>query len=68
MIEHKVIGNTDKFTLAIGKYAFTPCDYIPKEYLESLVNSNISDKDRVVIAGYLQKLEDTELDKLNRDI
>ena len=54
-IEHLVIGNSEKFTLALGKYAFTPCDYIPKEYLEQLVESNISDKDREIILKYLNK-------------
>jgi len=54
-IEHLVIGNSEKFTLALGKYAFTPCDYIPKEYLEQLVESNISDKDREIILKHLEK-------------
>jgi hypothetical protein len=54
MIEHLVIGNSNKFTLALGKYAFTPCDKIPKDYLESIVESNISDKDKEIILKYLK--------------
>ena len=53
-IEHLVIGNSNKFTLALGKYAFTPCDYIPKDYLQSIVESNISDKDKEIILKYLK--------------
>jgi len=53
VVEHQVIGNSEKFTLALGKYAFTPCDYIPKEYLEYLINTNISDKDKETISKYL---------------
>ena len=53
VVEHKVIGNSQKFTLALGKYAFTPCEYIPKEYLECLIKTNISDKDKKIILKYL---------------
>ena len=54
MIEHRVIGNADKFTLAIGEYAFTPCESIPKQYLERLISSNISEKDKEIIEKYLK--------------
>lgn len=57
-IEHMVIGNSENFKLALGKYAFTPCGDIPKDYLESIVKSDISDKDRDVIVNYLQKFKD----------
>jgi len=53
VVEHQVIGNSQKFTLALGKYAFTPCEYIPKEYLECLIKTNISDKDKKIILKYL---------------
>lgn len=52
-IEHLVIGNSENFKLALGKYAFVPSDYIPKEYLKELLKSNISDKDREIILKYL---------------
>jgi hypothetical protein len=55
VVEHQVIGNSQKFTLALGKYAFTPCEYIPKEYLECLINTNISDKDKEIILNYINK-------------
>ena len=55
VVEHQVIGNSQKFTLALGKYAFTPCEYIPKEYLECLINTNISDKDKELILNYINK-------------
>jgi hypothetical protein len=55
VVEHQVIGNSQKFTLALGKYAFTPCDYIPKEYLECLINTKISDKDKEIILEYINK-------------
>lgn len=58
MIEHRVIGNADKFTLAIGEYAFTPCESIPEQYLKRLISSNISDKDKEIIYDYLQKSKD----------
>jgi len=54
-IEHLVIGNSEKFTLALGKYAFAPSDYIPREYLEELIETNISDQDREIILKYLEK-------------
>lgn len=54
MVEHKVIGNTDKFTLAIGKYAFISCKYIPKDYLESFLEY-CSEKDKEIILKYLKK-------------
>ena len=53
VVEHQVIGDSEKFTLALGKYAFTPCECIPKEYLECLINTNISDKDKEIILKYL---------------
>ncbi len=52
-IEHKVIGNSKNFTLAIGKYAFTPCEYIPKNYLEWLLESMASEQDKEIISEYL---------------
>jgi hypothetical protein len=52
-IEHKVIGNSKKFTLAIGKYAFTPCEYIPKDYLQWLLESMASEQDKEIILKYL---------------
>lgn len=54
-LEHLVIGNYQKFTLALGKYAFVPCNYIPKEYLEELLLSNLSDKDKKIILKHLKK-------------
>lgn len=53
-IEHLVIGDSNKFTLALGKYAFTPCDYIPKDYLQSIIDSNASEKDKEIISKYLK--------------
>lgn len=55
-VEHLVIGKSDKFTLALGKYAFTPCDYIPREYLKCLIKTNISDKDKEIITDYLKNI------------
>lgn len=55
ILEHQVIGNSEKFTLALGKYAFIPCDYIPKEYLESLLDSQMSNQDKEVISQYINK-------------
>ena len=55
VVEHQVIGDSEKFTLALGKYAFTPCEYIPKEYLECLINTNISNKDKEIILNYINK-------------
>jgi hypothetical protein len=54
-IEHIVIGDCKNFKLALGKYAFISCDYIPKEYLENLLESNISEKDREIILNYINK-------------
>jgi hypothetical protein len=54
-IEHVVIGDCNSFKLAMGKYAFLSCDYIPKEYLKSLLESNLSDKDREIISKYIDK-------------
>jgi len=54
-VEHIVIGDCKSFKLALGKYAFVSCGYIPREYLECLINTNISDKDREIILGYLKK-------------
>jgi len=54
-VEHIVIGDCKSFKLALGKYAFISCDYIPKEYLECLINKNISDKDREIILKYINK-------------
>tara|TARA_R110000803_G_scaffold95949_3_gene164043 strand:- start:3385 stop:3561 length:177 start_codon:yes stop_codon:yes gene_type:complete len=54
-IENIVIGNSEKFRLALGKYAFLSCDYIPKEYLKSLLESEISDKDKEIISEYIGK-------------
>lgn len=53
-IENIVIGNSEKFKLALGKYAFLSCDYIPKEYLKSLLESEISDYDRGIILEYIE--------------
>jgi hypothetical protein len=53
-IEHQVIGNSEKFTLALGAYSFIPCCKIPKEYLLSLCESNISDRDRDIILKYIK--------------
>jgi hypothetical protein len=52
-IENIVIGNSEKFKLALGKYAFLSCDYIPKEYLKSLLESEISSEDREIISKYI---------------
>ena len=54
-IEHIVIGDCKSFKLAMGKYAFVSCGYVPKEYLECLINTNISDKDKEIISEYLKK-------------
>ena len=54
-IESIVIGNSEKFKLALGKYAFLSCDYIPKEYLKSLLESKISAEDREIILKYIKK-------------
>jgi len=54
-IEHIVIGDCKSFKLALGKYAFISCDYIPREYLECLINTNISDKDKEIISKHLKK-------------
>jgi hypothetical protein len=54
-IEHIAIGNNKSFKLALGKYAFVSCDYIPKEYLQGLLESKISDKDKEIISEYLKK-------------
>ena len=54
-IEHVVIGDCKSFKLALGKYAFVSSDYIPREYLECLINTNISDKDREIILKYIKK-------------
>ena len=54
-IEHIVIGDCKSFKLALGKYAFLSCDYIPKEYLKSLLESEISDKDKEIISEYIGK-------------
>lgn len=56
-IEHIVIGDCKSFKLALGKYAFLSCDYIPKEYLKSLLKSEISDKDRETISEYIDNHE-----------
>ena len=53
VVEHRVIGNSDKFTLELDKYAFTPCEYIPKDYLKNLIKSEISEKDKEIILKYL---------------
>jgi len=53
-IEHIVIGDCKSFKLAMGKYAFLSCDYIPKEYLKSLLESKISDEDREIISQYIE--------------
>jgi len=53
-IEHVVIGDCKSFKLAMGKYAFLSCDYIPKEYLKRLLESKISDKDREIISEYIK--------------
>ena len=50
-----VIGDCKSFKLALGKYAFISCDYIPKEYLKKLLESNISKKDREIISKYINK-------------
>jgi len=52
-IEHIVIGDCKSFKLALGKYAFISCDYIPKEYLKSLLESEISSEDRKIISQYI---------------
>jgi len=52
--EHIVIGDYKSFKLALGKYAFISCDYIPKEYLKSLLESQISDEDREIILKYIK--------------
>ena len=54
-IESIVIGNSEKFKLALGKYAFLSCDYVPKEYLKSLLESRISDEDREIISEYINR-------------
>ena len=54
-IEHITIGNNKSFKLALGKYAFVSCDYIPKEYLQELLELNISEKDKEIISQYLKK-------------
>ena len=53
-IEHIVIGDYKSFKLALGKHAFVSCGYIPREYLECLINTNISDKDKEIISEYLK--------------
>jgi len=53
-IEHIVIGDCRGFKLALGKYAFVSCGYIPKEYFQELLESNISDKDKEIISEYLK--------------
>jgi hypothetical protein len=54
-IDHLVIGNSENFKLALGKYAFVPSDYIPREYLECLIKTDISDIDREIILKHLEK-------------
>lgn len=54
-VEHIVIGDCKSFKLALGKYAFVSCDYIPKEYLKSLLESSISEKDSEIILKYINK-------------
>ena len=54
-IESIVIGNSENFKLALGKYAFLSCDYIPKEYLKSLLESGISGSDKEIILSYIKK-------------
>jgi len=54
-VEHIVIGDCKSFKLALGKYAFVSCGYIPREYLECLINTNISDKDKKIILNYINK-------------
>ena len=54
-IEHIVIGDCKSFKLALGKYAFISCDYVPKEYLESLLESEISAHDKEIILKYIKK-------------
>ena len=53
-IEHIVIGDCKSFKLALGEYAFISCDHIPKEYLQSLLESQISDEDREIISKYIK--------------
>jgi len=54
-IEHIVIGDCKSFKLALGKHAFISCDYVPKEYLESLLESEISAHDKEIILKYIKK-------------
>lgn len=53
-IEHKVIGDSEEFTFAIGKYAFVSCQYIPEDYLESFLGC-CSEKDKEIISKYINK-------------
>jgi len=55
-ISNMIIGNKEKFTLALGKYAFVPCEEIPESYLFWLRDkANLNPSDRSVIKAYLNK-------------
>ena len=54
-IEHIVIGDCKSFKLALGKYAFISCEHIPEEYLQKLLESNISEKDKEIVLKYIKK-------------
>jgi len=55
MIENIVIGNPDKFTLALGKYAFIPSYKIPISYLEWILKQDISESDKEIISKSIEK-------------
>ena len=53
-IEHIVIGDCKSFKLALGEYSFISCEHIPKEYLQKLLGSNISEKDKEIVLKYIK--------------
>jgi len=55
MIENIVIGNPDKFMLALGKYAFIPSYKIPISYLEWILKQDISESDKEIISKSIEK-------------
>tara|TARA_R110000803_G_scaffold94396_1_gene162044 strand:+ start:95 stop:268 length:174 start_codon:yes stop_codon:yes gene_type:complete len=57
MIENIVIGNSQKFTLALGKYAFQPSNEIPVSYLEWLLEQNISKSDKEIVLKNIKNRE-----------
>ena len=55
-ISNMVIGNKEKFTLAVGKHAFVPCEEIPISYLFWLRDkAKLHAKDKSVIKAYIKK-------------